>query len=325
MAPLLVVALAGCAGGSVQPARSAGPNDPASPAGSASPVQFDAQYAQNRDKATDLARRLLGYAVIPPGAREQTQQPAALAFPPLGLPNAQTYADVAKYFRVPLAIDDAAAFVRSHPPAGFTEAGSVEGGSNHTIGYAWDGPNGDPSADGQLSMELAPLNSSSSYLRVDGGETFTDPRPIKDDQPGPRLRIEAAGHCPASDNAIVGVGNPGIDLSRQLAPAGTATSGLLCSYSGLNGNRQTLLTSRTLTAGEAGRLGRLARQVDLSHSDGERSCPMDDGTARLLMLGYPGRPAVNLWLRPRGCSSVSNGQVLAVGSASEAALLEATR
>lgn len=323
---LLAVGLAGCASGSAQPARSSSPIKPASPSGSASPSEdLDAQYAHNRDKATDLARRLLTYAVIPPGAKEQAEQPAALSFPPLGMPDQQTYADVVKYYRVPLPIEAAAAFVRAHPPAGFTEEGSAEGGSNQTMGYAWYGPGSNPATLGQLSMELAPLDSANSYLRVDGGENFDDPRPIKDNLSGARLRIEAGQPCPAADRGVVGVRNPGIDLSRQFAPASTATGGQLCSYSGFNGNRQTLLSSRTLTAAEAGRLGRLAHQVELSHSDGTINCPNDDGSAQALVLDYPGRPAVDLWLRHRGCGSVSNGQVFGGDGPNLAALLEATR
>jgi len=322
---LVAVGLAGCASGSARPAGSVGP---AGPSRSASPPRSssdpDAQYAQNRDRATDRARRLLAYAVIPPGAKEQVNQPAALSFPPLGMPDQQTYADVARYYQVPMPLDAAAAFVHSHPPAGFTEQGSAQGGSDHTIGYAWYGPNADPTALGQLSMELVSADPTSSYLRVDGGEDFDDPRQIKDGQPGPRLRIEAGEPCPARDRGVVGVRNPGVDLSRQLAPAATATGGLLCSYSGFNGNRQALLSSRILTAAEAGRLGRLAHQVELSHSDGLHSCPFDDGTAQALVLDYPGRPSVDLWLQHRGCSRVSNGQVVGGRGANQAALLDAT-
>ena len=92
---LLAIGLTGCARGSAQPARSSRSINPASSASSASPSgDLDAQYAHNRDKATDLARRLLSYAVLPPGAKEQDDQPAALSFPPMGMPDQQTYADI---------------------------------------------------------------------------------------------------------------------------------------------------------------------------------------------------------------------------------------
>jgi hypothetical protein len=324
---LLAVGLAGCASGSAQQPSSVSPAAPSRSSSSSSsanpPGDLDAQYTHNRDRAIDQGRRLLSYAVIPAGAKEQTDQPAALSFPPLGMPDQQSYADIAKYYRVPLPLDAAAAFVHSHPPADFTEQGSAQGGSNHTVGYAWYGPNSDPAALGQLSMELASGDSTSSYLRVDGGENFLDPRPIKDGETGARLRIEAGGRCPARDYGVVGVRNPGVDLSRQLAPAATAIGGLVCSYSGFDGNRQALLSSRTLTAAEAGRLGRLAHQVDLSHSDGAMNCPAGDGTAKALVLDYSGRPAVDLWLQPGVCGGVSNGQVVALASASTSALLAA--
>ncbi|HEX4727273.1 MAG TPA: hypothetical protein VH298_05720, partial [Jatrophihabitans sp.] len=176
------------------------------------------------------------------------------------------------------------------------------------------------------SMELAPAESSDSYLRVDAGQYWQDPRPIKDSTAGARLRIEAGEHCPARDYRVVGVRNPGIDLSRQLAPAAIATGALPCSYSGANEPRLALLSARTLSPTEAGRLSRLAHQVDLSHSDGGIfNGGDDDGTAQVLVLDYPNQPAVDLWLHLRGYSSVSNGQVIAGGNASVAALLDATR
>ncbi len=325
---LLAVGLAGCASGS---ARQAGPTSsvgPAGSSGSSSPASSagdpDGLYARNRERATDQARRLLSHAILPPGAKEQADQPAGLSFPPLGMPDGQTYADVTKYYRVPLPLEAAAAFVHSHPPAGFTEMGSAQGGSDNTIGYAWYGPSGDSTV-GQLSMKLASADPASSYLRVDGGEYFDDPRPIKDSQSGPRLRIEAGQRCPARDRGVVGVRNPGIDLGQQLAPAATATGGLLCSYSGFNGHRQTLLASRTLTAAEGRRLGRLAHQVDLSHSDGAMNCPAGDGKAQALVLDYPGQPSVDLWLQLGACGGASNGQVIATSGDGLVALLDAVR
>ncbi|HJQ02066.1 MAG TPA: hypothetical protein VJ851_10715 [Jatrophihabitans sp.] len=312
---LLAVGLAGCASGSAQPAGPVGST-------SAPASDLDAQAAHDRQRATDQARRLLAYAVIPPGATAQDDAPASLPGPALGMPGEQTYVDLARYYRLPLSLAAAVEFVRTHPPAGLIEAGSSTGSPGQTVGYAWDGPSGS-SVQGQLSMVLAPIDTTSSYLRVDAGQYWLDPRPVKDDAAGARLRIEADEHCPASDAGVVGVRNPDIDLSRQLAPAATATGGLLCSYAGLNGNRFALLSGRPLTADEAGRLGSLAHQVDLSHSDGLRHCAMDDGSAAVLVLDYPGRPAVDLWLHQRGCTSVSNGQVMAGGNASTSALLNA--
>ena len=313
----ILLGLTGCADRSIPTSPQQGPT-------SAPASDLDAQAANARQRALDQARRLLTFAVIPPGATEQHSAPASLPGPALGMPAEQTYVDLAKYYRVPLPLAAAVAFVQAHPPSGLIEAGSSKGGPGQTVGYAWDGPVGG-SAQGQLSMVLAPLDATSSYLRVDAGQDWLDPRPMTDTSTGPRLRIEAGGQCPASDAGVVGVRNPDDDLSRQLAPAATATGGLVCSYSGLNGNRFALLSSRTLTATEAGQLGRLAHQVDLSHSDGARNCPLDDASAAVLVLDYPHRSAVDLWLRLRGCTTVSNGEVLAGGNASASALLDAVR
>jgi hypothetical protein len=38
---------------------------------------------------------------------------------------------------------------------------------------------------------------------------------------------------------------------------------------------------------------------------------MDDGSAEVLALAYPGRPDVDLWVTLNGCRDVSNGYILA--------------
>ncbi len=46
----------------------------------------------------------------------------------------------------------------------------------------------------------------------------------------------------------------------------------------------------------------------LSHPVGPiGSCLMDDGSAEMIALAYPGRPDVDLWVKLNGCLGVSNG------------------
>ncbi len=55
-------------------------------------------------------------------------------------------------------------------------------------------------------------------------------------------------------------------------------------------------------------------RMPLSHPDGEVvNCPMDDGSAEVLALAYPGRPDVDLWIKLNGCGGVSNGYITAGG------------
>jgi hypothetical protein len=294
----------------------------------AAPAQLGGSAEANRDKATKEAQRLLERVVIPPGAVALAKAPAALPGPALGIPSDLTYVDLSRFYQIPLSLQDTLAYVKMHPPAGVTESGFSRGGSVPTVGFAWYGKDADdPSTGGQLSVVMAPAGAASTYFRVDAGHSWLDPRPARDTTSGPRLRIESGGSCPASDTRAVGVRNSGEDLSGELAPDSTATGGLICFYDGLNGAvRFALLHSRTLTTADADRLGRLAHEVDLSHSDGGfMHCPMDDGSAAVLVLAYPNRPAVDIWLHERGCVSVSNGQVGASGSNSMAALLDAVQ
>jgi hypothetical protein len=327
--PLLICAsLAGCASAAVvHPGSFTGPvlvgtsssSSGLPPAGSAE---------ANRDKATKEAQRLLERVVIPPGAVALAKAPSSLPGPALGAPGVQTYVDLSRFYRVPLSFQDTLAYVKMHPPAGVTDSGSSRGGSAPTVGLAWDGKDADdPSTSGQLSVVMAPAGSASTYFRVDAGHYWLDPRPTRDTTSGLRLRIESGGSCPASDTRAVGVRNSGDDLSRELTPDSTANDGRICFYDGMNGAAPFALShSRTLTAAEAGRLGRLAHEVDLSHSDGSfMHCPMDDRSAAVLILAYPNRPAVDIWLHERGCASVSNGQVGASGSNSMAALVDAVQ
>jgi electron transfer flavoprotein beta subunit len=54
--------------------------------------------------------------------------------------------------------------------------------------------------------------------------------------------------------------------------------------------------------------------LPLSQPAGEVvNCPMDDGSAEVLALAYPGRPDVDLWVWLNGCGGVSNGYLVAAG------------
>jgi len=307
---LLGSVLAGCAGTTLTPTR---------PSTGSSSASFDEQEAINRKQAEDTTHRLLELASIPPGAVELDSAPPALPGPALGTPNLETYTSVARYWRLPLSFAAADAYVRAHPPAGFTELGSMSGaeqGLTHH-GYAWSGSAPGSSHSGELSIGVSgnPADGRLSYLRVDASSEWSDPHPIADAAAGPRLRIEAGGRCPGDDARIVGVRGQGAGFDSALVPPGTPTAGLLCAYAGMNGTPYSLVGQRVLSAADAGRAATAARGLELGHPGaGPHSCPMDDGSAAVVVLEYPDRPAANLWWQTNGCTSVSNGSVTALGS-----------
>ncbi len=122
------------------------------------------------------------------------------------------------------------------------------------------------------------------------------------------MYLGVAAGCPATDKSIVGVKNQGADLRRQLLPAAAPTAGLVCRYYGMNGHPWQLRGQTSLTAAAARRLATSMRRVSLSHTvGGVTACPLDDESAEIIALSYPGRPAVDLWVTLNGCRYIANG------------------
>jgi hypothetical protein len=317
----LLLSLTACAGHG----RGPGPNRPGT---GSTPRSFDEQEKVHRKQAEDEARRLFELARIPPGAVALGSAPAALSSPAMGENGVETTASLTSYWRVPMSFPAAEQYVQKHPPAGLTQWASSSEDSPTVIvhAYAWtDGG----SSHGELEFGLASMGEEStagaaSYLRVDARVEWLDPHPVADTRAGARMRLEAGNRCPADDRGIVGVRNDGPGFDRNLVPAETPNAGLLCSYAGRNGKRFGLLLQRVLSAEEARRIADVAHRVDLGHLDGGvTNCPAYDNSTNVLMLVYPHRAATNLWLEDRGCPSVSNGHVTAVGSPSQGALFDA--
>jgi len=316
----LILALTGCAErATTSPSRHG--------AGSAS-RSLDEQEKANRKQAEDEARRLFELARIPPGAVALQSAPAALAGPSVGTPAMSTYASLARFWRVPMSFAALDEYVRRHPPAGLTSEGdgsTRQHGLLTSHGYAWqDDPSHGSPQGGQLSMSMAPAVGSSdvSYLRVDAGSEWLDPHPVIDSMSGTRLRLETGQSCPAS--GIGGVRNDGADdLDGVLAPNATPASGRVCVYAGGNGQTFALLRQRTLPRAEAARVAAAAHAVDLAHPDGVViHCPAFRGSTFLVVLSYPSRSAVDLLVDAGGCSSASNGHVVASQSVSLSALID---
>ncbi|HEY0167932.1 MAG TPA: hypothetical protein VGB75_12900 [Jatrophihabitans sp.] len=288
---------------------------------------YEAQAKANRTRAEGDARLLLALAKVPPGSVELALAPAALSAPALGSTVSDQNVDLATYWRVPLSFPAAEAYLKQHPPAGLREFGSSSGGSlaAKSHGWGWSG-GGSGSPDGQLHIGLASVGdgsaaSAASYLRVDAFTHWVDPRPIRDKAAGARMRIEAGDRCPAKKQGMVGVRNDGRDLDHALAPADEPSAGLLCAYGGLNDTPPLALSlERVLAAADAARVAEAAHRVTLSHYDAMRSCAMHDGSVTVLVLQYPNRPAVNLWLPSASCHGTSNGHIVATDLLSLGAL-----
>jgi hypothetical protein len=316
----LCLAATGCAG--AQTAQSGASGSPQTASGissSADVPNYEAQYQARRVDAESKARQLLALAEVPPGSVELATAPAALSAPALGSTEAPTNVDLAKYWRVPLSFPALDAYVKQHPPAGLSQSGNMSRSSGTpytTLGYSWHGGGGS-SSNGELHIGLAAIGDASaagkaSYLRVDALTSWLDPRPLPDKAAGARMRIEAGDRCPADDKGMVGVRNEGKDLDHALAPADKPNAGLLCSYAGMNGSSSALSLERVLTAADAARVAEAAHRVSLSHYDAMRTgLGMSDDSVTVLVLQYPNRPAVNLWLPSASRSGTSNGHIVA--------------
>lgn len=101
----------------------------------------------------------------------------------------------------------------------------------------------------------------------------------------------------------------GNGLADELVPAG-ATRGLLCAYAGLNPQPRDFgdFKGRRRLAGR--RLVHLRATLNSLPAplSGPSSCGNDDGSAFVVLFGYPGRPPVAVTVNvPNTCFVASNG------------------
>jgi hypothetical protein len=97
-----------------------------------------------------------------------------------------------------------------------------------------------------------------------------------------------------------------------MLPSAQPTAGLLCRYDGINGNANALETQTGLDAAAVRGLASSVAQVPVgaAASGVICSCPNDVGSAIVVVLSYPGRSDVDLWIADSGCSSIANGDLL---------------
>ena len=276
-----------------------------------------ATVAGNRAAARAEAARLLALTRLPPGAVRLARPPRSLSRNAIGSPMVSSLVDKPMTWRVRLPFGTVRAWLSAHPPRGlrvqgWASSGGAGGGQETAAGTSYQGPGNAAWQSAELDISTAPDGTGATAIRADAMIVWLDPRPVRSGPGAHPLRVTLAGGCPFSDSKVTGVTNPGTGLTRQLLPPGQPTAGLRCRYYGLNEHAFALRSSRRLTAAEARRAARTMRALPLSHPDGEvMSCPNDDGSAEVLVLSYPGRPDVDLWIYLTGCGGVSNGHISA--------------
>jgi hypothetical protein len=308
MAAMVVcVAVAGCGSAGV-PA-----SGPTHPAVTTSQV---ATVAGNRAAAQAEAARLVSLAKLPPGAVRLSSPPAALAGPSIGTPDVTSLVDQVVAWRAGLPIAAARTWLAAHPPRGLPSDGGADGSQSAGVtiyGTSYRAPASQAWASADLEISVAPDGPVATAIRVDALIVWLDPRPVKSGPGAHPIRVAVAGGCPATDQGVTGVTNPGPSLTQQLLPSGQPTAGLRCQYAGGNGHPSWHLTAATRLAGPAARqaAGPMAR-LPLSHADPvvARCVPPADGSAEVLVLAYPGRPDVDLF-QLVGCGGVSNSYISA--------------
>ncbi len=335
-AALTTVTAAGCAlvgltGLTLVASTGAGASSPPTTTASA----LAGAMARNRQAAVAEARRLLLLAPLPPGSARAASAPKVLSGggPILGTPAVSSLVVQTQYWRAPMSFDQVQTWLKSHPPVGLQPAGSSSGGgpsaADDTVGYGYSAPATAQLQSAELAIGVASLGPSSSAIRTDAVVIWTDPQPWPDNAVGERTHVTVAAGCPARIAGVVGVNNPGADLTASLLPAGTPTAALVCRYDGADGPAGALPPSQVgtlahqarLSAMGAGELARIVWAAPISrtavpgtgltfHPD---ACPMDDGAVAVLAFSYLGRADVDLWARLSGCTPVGNGYILGAG------------
>jgi hypothetical protein len=278
-----------------------------------------ATAAGNRAAALAEAVRLLALAQVPPGAVPVARPPRSLPGPPLGTPMVTSLVDRVKAWQVRLPFTAVRAWLAAHPPRGLRGDGSADSENSATgqitmSGTSYRGPASPAWQSADLEISAAPAGPDATVIRADAVIVWLEP-PVPS-APGPgSVRVTLTGGCPPTDKNVTGVTNPaGEGLTQRLLPAGQPSGGLRCRYDGLNGHPWHLVTAQRLSAAAARKTASQMAGLPLSHPGGEVvNCPMDDGSAEVLVLAYPNRPDVDLWVALNGCGGVSNGYLTAGG------------
>jgi hypothetical protein len=281
--------------------------------------------AHNKQLTVAETQRLLTLFTLPRSAQRTVSEPAALSGPAMGTPSDASLVDGAEYWRVPLSLQQAGAWVDAHPPRELHSNGSSQGtgpNGDTSLGYSYADNHASPAwTQAELEISIASAGARASIWRIDGIALWMDPRPRNAPTAAKPLHVTASGACPADDRHADGV-PPG--SADSLLPSGTPDGALICAYTKSGGD--VLTKHRNLAAAAAARLAALVNKISLAHTDGGiYNCPADFATHIVLAFDYPNRSrGAELWLNTSGCTSISNGTIMtgSDGGADEAALLD---
>ena len=266
------------------------------------------------------AHRLHDLAARPAGAVTIDRQPAKLAASAMGTPGSGSLIDVVSFWAVPMSQHESDSWIAVHAPAGL-EAGFDSPGvggpapADIITGRGFTASDAPAWTEATLQESVAVVDSHHSLWRVEGQTIWLDPTPVRVHPTGPTLRVTVGGRCPATDKGFSGASNRGAALDTALLPTGRPMAALICRYAGGNGKPFSLLESTPLTGGSAAELATRVSTITLAHdaSNPVYSCPMDDWAAAVIAFSYSGRPDIDLWVRTDGCTSISNGWIVAAG------------
>lgn len=143
---------------------------------------------------------------------------------------------------------------------------------------------------------------------------------------GERIRVTVEQGCPPTmPLAVTDVDNP----PHHVLAEPDADAGLVCRYATDNALHfspgastdvaapapppvPNLRGSATLSAVQAASLAAVIAATRIGLPSGAASCPDDEaGHNTLIVLGYPGKPDLDLWYHDTGCQTVDNGPVVA--------------
>ncbi|HVV75460.1 MAG TPA: hypothetical protein VHC43_05440 [Mycobacteriales bacterium] len=302
----LAIALAGCSGSSTGLH-----GEHTSPDASAPPAM---QAAANRAAANVEARRLMSLVRVPAGARRIHKAPPNLG-EAVGTPAVSSLAHDHAYWSIPMSYDEAVRWFMNHRPKGHLTSDGSGAGSGpgfRTSGIEYRGRRNPAFQSSELSINVGTESAGRSYMRADAEVVWLDPRPIRDTEPGPRIHFTVANGCPDSDKGLPDVSNRRPGLGAALLPDQNPERALLCRYAGGNGPAFHLISHRLLDARAATQAMLRVRALPLSHVDGGvQGCPADDGSAGYIAFEYTRGFNVDLKVGIFGCTSVTNGVILA--------------
>lgn len=278
-----------------------------------------ATAAGNRAAAQAEAARLVSLAEVPPGAVRLGSPPAALSAPSMGTPAVTSLVDQVVAWRAGLPIAATRKWLAAHPPRGLPSDGGDNGSQSAGVtiyGTSYRAPPSQAWASADLEISVAPDGPDATAIRVDALIVWLDPRPVPSGPGSHPIRVTVADGCPATDQGVTGVTNPGAPLTRQLLPSGQPAGGLRCQYNGGNGHPSWHLATATRLAGPAARQAAASMtRPRFSHADpaAARCIPPADGSAEVLALAYLGHPDVDLFKLDGcgGCPTVTSARAAA--------------